>query len=438
MSDHPAHLSPDPESPLIPYTAMIYQNTNVSGHTIYHLRVMSPDGQSWDIGKRYSHFHELNETLKQKYPVQLPHFPGKRLFGNNDQAFINQRQMQLQHYLNGVLILEPDCRTLAVAEFLELVPSSDGSKLVHSDSVGGVGTGPGNPGTSNTAAAQQGASGIANAVTQGAGVTSSGPPVVRTQQNNDQQASTDQQNSNPDQPPPASPEQLSALKPSQQGMNTAAANANQNQQPPALAGYPPNPNYSPNHNLGSSISTDGTSNANKNPNDPDSDETDDQRLYAYLENSGLLQQDGDGSLYPVSATGQNSLEEALETLVNSASMRFLDLGQTPQCVDQIEINFRLQRYDHLIKTELKDLKIEVSEEMEKKWPQYCSPDSKGNGPTKKSSILDPAFAEFTKNLKPDLGIVDPGQLVAQFLTEEELDAYATGGGHKMGQAEVAM
>ena len=63
---------------------------------------------------------ELHEHLKLKYPEKIPAFPGKRLFGNSDPAFIRQRQAGLQVYLNECLRIEPDCRTPVFARFLEI------------------------------------------------------------------------------------------------------------------------------------------------------------------------------------------------------------------------------------------------------------------------------------------------------------------------------
>uniref|UniRef100_A0A7S1FA64 PX domain-containing protein n=1 Tax=Noctiluca scintillans TaxID=2966 RepID=A0A7S1FA64_NOCSC len=100
------------------YTLQLAGNTSADGHTIYTIKVTSPDGDTWTIQKRYSEIRELHDQLRLRHGANLEAFPGKRLFGNQDPAFVKERQTGLQRYLDGVLRLEKDIRTPALFEFL--------------------------------------------------------------------------------------------------------------------------------------------------------------------------------------------------------------------------------------------------------------------------------------------------------------------------------
>jgi hypothetical protein len=100
--------------------------------TEYHLKVTcSADNSSWLVRRRYREFRELHDHLKLKYPDRIPSVPGKKLWGNQDPDFVRQRQDQLQVYMNGILSLEPDCRTRVLQRFLEIKrPNSGGSPVI--------------------------------------------------------------------------------------------------------------------------------------------------------------------------------------------------------------------------------------------------------------------------------------------------------------------
>ena len=89
-------------------------------YTEYHIKVTSTNGESWLIRRRYSEFRELHDHLRLKYGEQLPPIPGKRLWGNQDPAFVKERQDGLQRYMDGVLQLDPECRTKFLRRFLEI------------------------------------------------------------------------------------------------------------------------------------------------------------------------------------------------------------------------------------------------------------------------------------------------------------------------------
>ena len=88
--------------------------------TEYHIKVSSSRGESWLIRRRYREFRDLHDHLKLKYGENLPQIPGKRLWGNQDPSFVQERQEGLQRYLDGVLALEPDCSTKYLRRFLEI------------------------------------------------------------------------------------------------------------------------------------------------------------------------------------------------------------------------------------------------------------------------------------------------------------------------------
>jgi len=85
-------------------------NTTAEGHTVYHIKVTNPQGSSWTIFKRYREIRDLHDLLKFRHGDSLPAIPGKRIFGNQDPAFIASRQLGLQQYVEAVLRLDRDVR----------------------------------------------------------------------------------------------------------------------------------------------------------------------------------------------------------------------------------------------------------------------------------------------------------------------------------------
>jgi len=98
------------------YSAKIVNNSRPDDqHTIYHIKVVSPDNGEWEVTKRYREFRELHDHLKMHVPEStLPPLPGKRLFLSSiDPNFVAKRQGDLQQYLDGLLALRqfpPDLR----------------------------------------------------------------------------------------------------------------------------------------------------------------------------------------------------------------------------------------------------------------------------------------------------------------------------------------
>ncbi|CAD7956708.1 unnamed protein product [Amoebophrya sp. A25] len=331
MSTSSNAASPGQEAAVvIPYTAMIMYNAQNNGHTTYHIRVMSPVGQSWELVKRYSHFHELHEFLKQKYPTQLPAFPGKRLFGNNDPTFVQQRQAQLQQYLNAVLLLEPTCRTRVVAHFLGIEPRTPQSppNTPPGDLVGGVPEFPLEEWPENPI------DGLPNVAA---------PPAPPQQKPGaDDGALTE----------PTSTESLASTT------SVAAAAPGTPSDAPAPAPASPVPVQLMN--------------------------ADDPSSWGHVESN----------------TGQGAMEEQLETLVGHAALHFLDLGQAPACVDQMEIDFRRKRYEELA--------------------NVFRQQTVNGSPNLTKDVTDPALSEFMRALQPDSSIIDPEKLVVGFPASDEV------------------
>eukprot|EP00923_Selenidium_pygospionis_P022632 GHVN01039150.1.p1 GENE.GHVN01039150.1~~GHVN01039150.1.p1 ORF type:complete len:289 (-),score=44.01 GHVN01039150.1:303-1169(-) len=90
------------------------------GHTDYEALVTDPNGATWRITKRYREFRELHDQMKLRHPEALTSFPGKKLFGNTNQKFIDERQKELGIYMNHLLTLHPDCQSKPLSVFLEI------------------------------------------------------------------------------------------------------------------------------------------------------------------------------------------------------------------------------------------------------------------------------------------------------------------------------
>lgn len=100
------------------YTVQFQSNNSNEGHTVFTIKVTSPDGEHWTIRKRYTEIRNLHDELKRTHGDSLPTIPGKKLFGSLDPNFILQRQAGLQEYLQGVLLLERSNPSRVLLDFL--------------------------------------------------------------------------------------------------------------------------------------------------------------------------------------------------------------------------------------------------------------------------------------------------------------------------------
>lgn len=75
-------------------------------HVEYLITLLCMDDQTINVefNERYSTLRDLNELLrKEANSINFPKFPPKKLWGNTDEKFLNQRLTALQHYFNTIL-----------------------------------------------------------------------------------------------------------------------------------------------------------------------------------------------------------------------------------------------------------------------------------------------------------------------------------------------
>jgi len=57
----------------------------------------------WDGLRRYSHFHELLEVLRARWPgIYLPRLPPKKAIGNYQTEFLQQRRYFLERFVRRI------------------------------------------------------------------------------------------------------------------------------------------------------------------------------------------------------------------------------------------------------------------------------------------------------------------------------------------------
>lgn len=96
-------------------------NFEQQGHTVYTIEVTSPCRRRWAVQRRYSEIRDLHLALSDFFDeFELPPLPGRRLFGNLDRAFVQERQFGLESYLNGVLILVAKSQAFHLEKILAL------------------------------------------------------------------------------------------------------------------------------------------------------------------------------------------------------------------------------------------------------------------------------------------------------------------------------
>eukprot|EP00933_Yihiella_yeosuensis_P029173 TRINITY_DN22864_c0_g1_i1.p1 TRINITY_DN22864_c0_g1~~TRINITY_DN22864_c0_g1_i1.p1 ORF type:complete len:250 (-),score=51.51 TRINITY_DN22864_c0_g1_i1:200-949(-) len=101
------------------YSVKFVGHTQADGHTTYVIMVTNPEGVSWQVQKRYREIRELHDELRLRYGDSMPAIPGKRLWGNQDPAFVAARQVGLEQYLTSVLQqVEREVRSPALLQFL--------------------------------------------------------------------------------------------------------------------------------------------------------------------------------------------------------------------------------------------------------------------------------------------------------------------------------
>jgi len=71
-------------------------------YTVYKVLV-SVNGKSWFIFRRYNEFYALYERLKKLFPEARLKLPGKKLFGNMDPEFIHKRRTGLHDFIQKLI-----------------------------------------------------------------------------------------------------------------------------------------------------------------------------------------------------------------------------------------------------------------------------------------------------------------------------------------------
>lgn len=86
---------------------IIFKNFEITqGHVEYIINLISEKDSTINVEfkERYSNLKELHESLrKEANSINFPKFPPKKLFGNLDEKFLNERKIKLQHYFNTIL-----------------------------------------------------------------------------------------------------------------------------------------------------------------------------------------------------------------------------------------------------------------------------------------------------------------------------------------------
>lgn len=88
------------------------------GFTVYIIQV-SVAPYRWTAKHRYSDFKDLHDKLTASYHVDKALLPPKKLFGNQSEAFVQQRQAELEHYLQTLVHQFSAGLPLSLAHFLD-------------------------------------------------------------------------------------------------------------------------------------------------------------------------------------------------------------------------------------------------------------------------------------------------------------------------------
>ncbi|SNX85052.1 uncharacterized protein MEPE_03761 [Melanopsichium pennsylvanicum] len=89
--------------------------------------VAAPTARGWIVGRRYSEFWTLHQSLKERY-VEVraleSDFPGKRLVGLVHAPFVDARKAALEKYLQALIKLKVACESEELRLFLSQTPTA--------------------------------------------------------------------------------------------------------------------------------------------------------------------------------------------------------------------------------------------------------------------------------------------------------------------------
>ncbi len=92
----------------------------------------SPTARGWIVGRRYSEFWSLHQSLKERFAevrALESDFPGKRLVGLVHAPFVDARKAALERYLQALVRLKVACESEELRHFLSQTPSTPISSL---------------------------------------------------------------------------------------------------------------------------------------------------------------------------------------------------------------------------------------------------------------------------------------------------------------------
>ncbi|KAI3475140.1 hypothetical protein L1887_63501 [Cichorium endivia] len=92
----------------------------------------SPTARGWIVGRRYSEFWSLHQSLKERFAevrALESDFPGKRLVGLVHAPFVDARKAALERYLQALVKLRVACESEELRHFLSQTPSTPISSL---------------------------------------------------------------------------------------------------------------------------------------------------------------------------------------------------------------------------------------------------------------------------------------------------------------------
>ncbi|XP_060069915.1 serine/threonine-protein kinase Sgk1-like [Ylistrum balloti] len=99
---------------------------------VYKVLVRNGD-KSWFLFRRYNEFYGLHEKIKKLYPESNLRLPGKKIFGNLDPDFIQQRREGLDEFIQKLVCHPKISQNPEVREFLTLDNPRNAQEPVDSD-----------------------------------------------------------------------------------------------------------------------------------------------------------------------------------------------------------------------------------------------------------------------------------------------------------------
>mmetsp|Transcript_59736 Transcript_59736/g.142132 ORF Transcript_59736/g.142132 Transcript_59736/m.142132 type:complete len:337 (+) Transcript_59736:32-1042(+) len=99
------------------------------GHTVYQIEVTAESARRWFVEKRYSDVRELYQRLSMWLSERQPPIPGKRLWGNHDADFIQERRIGLERYLSRTIHMLAEERPFLLGTLMaDFLASDPGDK----------------------------------------------------------------------------------------------------------------------------------------------------------------------------------------------------------------------------------------------------------------------------------------------------------------------